>query len=204
MNNTIKLTKNQTIRLTKMIPYTETAYVALGWKTNRYRGGRDFDLDLSLFILDENRNCLDDKHFVWFQHKFTPENCIAHSGDDRNGNNDSDAEVATMQLSKMPDKAKYVSIVVTIFDHGSDQHFGLVDDAYIRILNKDKEEKVRFNISEEEATSSSVSMRFGEFERVGEEEWEFKAIGEGSSMDLEDYIIEYGLDLQYIFNKYCK
>ena len=47
----INLQKGQRISLDKSLQY---ALVGLGWDTNRYDGGYDFDLDASAFMLGEN------------------------------------------------------------------------------------------------------------------------------------------------------
>lgn len=45
----INLSKGQRIDLTKTNPGLTRAVIGLGWDTNRYDGGVDFDLDASAF-----------------------------------------------------------------------------------------------------------------------------------------------------------
>lgn len=45
----ISLSKGQKIDLTKTNPGLSKVIVGLGWDTNRYDGGNDFDLDASIF-----------------------------------------------------------------------------------------------------------------------------------------------------------
>lgn len=45
----ISLSKGQKVDLTKTNPGLTNVVVGLGWDTNKYDGGKDFDLDSSVF-----------------------------------------------------------------------------------------------------------------------------------------------------------
>lgn len=204
--NGIRLVKDERISLKKMIPYKEAAFFALTWNTNRYPGHRDFDLDLSMVCLDENEVCRDDRYFIWWAHKTAPSGALMHSGDNRvgiSGNSDDDAETIKIMLSKLPEWVKSVVAFVTIYDHQKDQHFGVVDNAYVRIMDKNHDEKVRCPLSESEKVADNISLIFGKMERVGDDEWEFVAVEEGSDMELESYIEMYGMNLRTLAEKYA-
>ena len=47
----ISLSKGEKISLRKQAPGLNNILVGLGWDTNRYDGGFDFDLDASVFML---------------------------------------------------------------------------------------------------------------------------------------------------------
>lgn len=47
----ISLQKGQKVDLTKTNPGLSNVIVGLGWDTNKYDGGHDFDLDSSIFYL---------------------------------------------------------------------------------------------------------------------------------------------------------
>ena len=47
----VSLTKGQKVDLTKGNPGLSQIMVGLGWDTNRYDGGADFDLDAAAFLL---------------------------------------------------------------------------------------------------------------------------------------------------------
>ena len=46
----INLSKGQKVDLTKSNPGLVNVTVGLGWDTNKYDGGKDFDLDSSVFL----------------------------------------------------------------------------------------------------------------------------------------------------------
>ncbi|SHK30228.1 TerD domain-containing protein [Tepidibacter formicigenes DSM 15518] len=47
----ISLVKGQKIDLTKTNPGVTKVMIGLGWDTNKYSGGFDFDLDASAFLI---------------------------------------------------------------------------------------------------------------------------------------------------------
>ena len=55
----VNLSKGQKVDLTKTNPGLSKLLVGLGWDTNKYDGGADFDLDASAFLTDENGNSVD-------------------------------------------------------------------------------------------------------------------------------------------------
>lgn len=61
----IQLSKGQRIDLTKTNPGLTKALIGLGWDTNKYTGGADFDLDASAFLVDQNDRCINDHDFVF-------------------------------------------------------------------------------------------------------------------------------------------
>lgn len=60
----IQLSKGQRVDLTKTNPGLTKAVIGLGWDTNKYSGGHDFDLDASAFLVDAHDNCVNDLDFV--------------------------------------------------------------------------------------------------------------------------------------------
>ena len=50
----INLSKGQKVDLTKSNPGLTNVTVGFGWDTNKYDGGKDFDLDSSVFLLGSN------------------------------------------------------------------------------------------------------------------------------------------------------
>ena len=59
----INLSKGQKVSLNKGV---KLALVGLGWDTNRYSGGYDFDLDASAFLLGANGKVRKDEDLVFY------------------------------------------------------------------------------------------------------------------------------------------
>lgn len=191
----ISLSKGQRVDLTKGRPSLRKLMVGLGWDTNRYDGEADFDLDASAFLLKGNGRCGKDQDFVFYGNLAHPSGAVAHSGDNRTGDGDGDDEVITVDLSKMPSDYDVVAFTVTIYDaEARAQNFGLVSNAYVRVLDSDTgEELVRYDLGEDYSTETALVM--GELYR-NNGEWKFRAVGSGYSGGLAALCRQYGIDAE--------
>lgn len=63
----INLSKGQKVDLTKTNPGLTNVVVGLGWDVNKYDGGNDFDLDSSVFLLNEAGKCASESDFIFLQ-----------------------------------------------------------------------------------------------------------------------------------------
>jgi len=61
----ISLQKGQKVDLTKTNPGLTNVVVGLGWDTNKYDGGHDFDLDSSVFLLADTGKVADQNDFIF-------------------------------------------------------------------------------------------------------------------------------------------
>lgn len=191
---TISLAKGQRIDLTKTNPGLTKAIIGLGWDTNRYSGGYDFDLDASAFLVDGNNVCTQDLDFIFYNNLQDPSGAVVHTGDNRTGEGDGDDEQIVIDFSKVPASTHKVAITVTI--HEADQrsqNFGQVSNAFVRVVNADNNEEVlRYDLGEDFSIETAVVIC--ELYRHGTE-WKFNAIGSGFSGGLGALCRNYGLSV---------
>jgi len=62
----VTLKKGQKVDLTKGNPSLKKILIGLGWDTNKYDGGYDFDLDAAAFLLGANGKVTSDDDFVFY------------------------------------------------------------------------------------------------------------------------------------------
>ena len=86
----INLQKGQRVSLDNSM---KLALVGLGWDTNRYDGGFDFDLDASAFLLGENGKLQRDEDFIFYNNLQSRNGAVVHTGDNLTGDGDGDDEV---------------------------------------------------------------------------------------------------------------
>lgn len=101
---------------------------------------------------------------------------VIHTGDNLVGSSDeeSDAEQIIVMTNEVPQRiSKILFLVSTYKGKERGQHFGLVENAYIRALDANGKEMARFEFSKEEAFENKCSMTFGELYRT-EKGWAFK------------------------------
>lgn len=187
----VNLKKGGNVSLTKEAPGLTDIVIGLGWDP-RKTDGKAFDLDASAFVLGEDGKVIDDKHLVFFNNKVSPCGNIVHNGDNLTGEGDGDDESIDSKLAALGDNIKKIAVTVTIYDaEERGQNFGQVDNAYIRVMNKaNGEEIARFDLSEDAGTETA--MIFGEIYRHNDE-WKFKAIGQGYEGGLAKLTEHYGV-----------
>lgn len=189
----ISLQKGQKIDLTKTNPGLDKILVGLGWDTNKYDGGSDFDLDASAFLLDGSGKATSDSDFVFYGNPTHPSGSVATKGDNRTGAGEGDDEQICVELSKVPANIEKIDFTVTIYEADKrNQNFGQVSNAFIRIVDEASgTELIRYDLSEDFSIETAVVC--GQLYRHNGE-WKFNAIGEGYSGGLAALCADYGLN----------
>ena len=174
----VSLQKGQKVDLTKGNPGLSKIVIGLGWDTNKYDGGSDFDLDASAFLLNANGKVSSDADFIFYNNLTGGNNSVTHTGDNRTGEGDGDDEQIKVDLSKVPASIDKIAFTCTIHDAESrKQSFGQVSNAFIRIVDEvTNQEVMKFDLGEDFSIETAVV--FGEIYRNGAE-WKFNAIGRG-------------------------
>jgi tellurium resistance protein TerD len=190
----ISLQKGQKVDLTKTNPGLTNVLVGLGWDTNKYDGGGDFDLDAAAFLLGENAKITADTDFVFYNNKNHPSGAVTHMGDNLTGEGDGDDEQIIIDLAKVPANIAKIDFTVTIYDaENRKQNFGQVQNAFIRIVNKDSgEELIRYDLGEDFSIETAVIT--AELYR-NNGEWKFNAIGSGFAGGLSALCRNFGCSM---------
>lgn len=190
----VVLKKGQKVDLTKGDSGIKNIMIGLGWDTNKYDGGQEFDLDASAFICGENGKVLSDENFVFYNNPIDPSKSIVYGGDNRTGEGDGDDETISIELEKVPANVARINFSVTIHDAlQRSQNFGQVTNSYIRVVNTDNNnELLRFDLGEDFSIETAVVV--AEIYRHGGE-WKFNAIGSGFEGGLESLCKNFGVNV---------
>ncbi len=189
----ISLQKGGNLSLSKTDPSLREVLVGLGWEA-RSTTGADFDLDASLFMVQENGKVRGDHDFIFYNQLTSTCGAVEHTGDNKTGAGDGDDEALKIRLADVPAEIKRLVIAVTIHDaEARRQSFGMVQDAFVRVVNLDTNaEIVRFDLSEDYSTETA--MIFAEIYRHNGE-WKFRAVGQGYAGGLAALATEHGVDI---------
>ncbi|PIE83311.1 MAG: chemical-damaging agent resistance protein C [Candidatus Contendobacter odensis] len=189
----VSLQKGGNVSLSKEAPGLKKVNFGLGWDL-RKTDGTDFDLDASAFVLDSNGKVLSDQHFVFYNNTKDPSGAVLHQGDNRTGEGEGDDEVIEVSLDQLTPNITKIAFVVTIHDADArNQSFGQVSNAYIRALNAEGGQEIaRYDLSED--ASTETAMIFGELYRHNNE-WKFKAIGQGYAGGLGAVASDFGVNM---------
>lgn len=190
----INLQKGQKVDLTKGNPGLKKLMVGLGWDTNKYDGGADFDLDAAAFLITESGKVGTDTDFVFYGNLKHASESVVHMGDNLTGEGDGDDEQILVDLTKVPANITKVAFTVTIYDADvRRQNFGQVSNAYIRIVDESTNtELIRYDLGEDFSIETAVVV--GELYKNGAE-WKFNAIGSGFQGGLAALCRNYGVNV---------
>lgn len=166
--------------------------VGLGWDTNRYDGGSDFDLDASAFLVKEDGKVRSDSDFIFYGNK--EGSGVTHTGDNRTGDGDGDDEKIIVDLNSVPADVQKIAFTVTIYEAESrSQNFGMVENSYIRVVDEATgTELIRYDLGEDYSIETAVVV--GELYR-NNGEWKFNAVGSGFQGGLAALCANYGVNV---------
>ena len=143
---------------------------------------QDIDCDASVILCGENGKIIsqDTKQCcVYYGNLIHPSGAITHQGDNLTGGGEGDDEQIMVDLSRLPSNIYKLVFVVNIYDANvRKQHFGMIRNAFIRLVDigGKQNEICRFNLTED--YSGRTGMVVGEiYKKDGE--WKFNAIGQG-------------------------
>lgn len=184
----VNLQKGQKVDLTKGNAGLRRVMVGLGWdeapqQSRGLFGGlfggktQDIDCDAIAFLLDANGRIASRQDVVFFNNLKHPSGCVVHQGDNLTGAGDGDDEQIMVDLSRLPAQYQRIVILVSIYQATDrKQHFGMIQNAFIRLVDADtNKELCIYNLSEN--YQGMTAMVFGEVYRYNGE-WKFNAIGQ--------------------------
>ena len=173
----INLSKGQKVDLTKGNPGLTKIMVGLGWDVNAFDSGSAFDLDAAAFLLGASGKCPTERDFIFYGNLKHSTGAVEHMGDNLTGAGDGDDEQILVELPKLGNAYSKIVFVVNIYQAMQrKQHFGMIKNAFIRLVDAEKGvELCRYNLSEN--YDGKTAMIFGEI-YLYNGEWKFNAIGE--------------------------
>ncbi len=108
---------------------------------------------------------------------------IVHTGDNLTGEGDGDDEQIIVKLNSLPQRIDKILFLVCIYNGQKlNQHFGQVENAFIRACDANGKEIARYSLSNTSELNGMRSLLFGEMYRH-QENWKFRAIGNPESTD---------------------
>ncbi|MBS1570952.1 MAG: TerD family protein [Bacteroidetes bacterium] len=186
-----------------------TVTVGLGWDVRQKQSGflgkifggkeEEYDLDAIAFLLDSNGKVADlgrtvqaqngrqvglyGGDVIFFNSLKHPSGHIWLTGDNRTGAGDGDDEQIIVKLDSLSEKYQKILFVVSIYQgRQNNQHFGMVENAFIRAVDNRGKEIAKFSLSGDSTYNGVCSMVFAEVYRHNGD-WKFRAIGEPHHTD---------------------
>lgn len=182
----VSLQKGQKVSLTKENAGLQKVLVGLGWDPQTSQKGlfggllagvSNIDCDAMAFLLDEKERIAAPKDIIYYGNCTHRSGCVKHRGDNLTGKGEGDDEQIFIDLLNLPPQYQKIVIAASIYQANvRRQHFGMIRNAFIRLVNADSGQEICiYNLSENYDGMRSVI--FGELYRHNGE-WKFSAIGQ--------------------------
>jgi tellurium resistance protein TerD len=187
MSNPISLKKGESINLRKKAAAVSKIMIGLGWEV---RSGGVLDIDVSVFMVNTHQKLPKSECLIFYNNLKSPDGAVQHTGHNRTGQGDGDDEMILANLPLIAPEITELIFVVSIYEAAEKrQHFGLLKEAYIRIVDVATQQGlVNFDLDEEFGFYTDIE--FGRLQRINNE-WYFKATGIGGKSGLQSYVDKY-------------
>ncbi|EAW38103.1 TerD family protein [Lyngbya sp. PCC 8106] len=194
---TINLKKGQSIVLDKSEYDLSKLTMGLGWDVAKPKGliegllGKtvDFDLDGYALLLNRSGKLKNYKEdVIYYAHLESKDQTIVHSGDNLTGEGKGDDEQILVYLNSLSEAYERIILGVNIYEGlARKQHFGMVENAFVRAVDASGIEIARYSLSGEASYEGKISMLMGEVYKDNEQ-WKFKALGSPIQSDLNGIV----------------
>ncbi|MGV8984142.1 TerD family protein [Clostridium sp.] len=191
ITKSIKLGKGQKLSLSQNAKNLSKLIVTLDYNaiTN---GHNDFDLDVSVFMVDINDKTIE-KDFIFYENIKSTCGGIVIKADYNTSLKDAYNESIQLNLNLIPLHIKKLAFTVTIYEAAErNQNFGKLSEGYFRIIAGDSKQEV-LNYKFNENLSIETAMVVAEIYRY-KDEWKINCIGSGFRGGLEALCDNYGIE----------
>lgn len=183
----VSLQKGQKVSLSKDNAGLAKVIVGLGWdEAKPAKKGffapkpQPIDCDASAIMLTNGKLISPREDVVYFNNLKHKTGTVQHMGDNLTGAGEGDDEQIMIDLDSVPQQYDKIVVVVTIYQAVQrKQHFGMIQNAFIRIVDaRNNTELCKYNLSEN--YDNMTAMIFGEIYR-NNGEWKFNAVGQATT-----------------------
>ncbi|WP_182419997.1 TerD family protein [Bartonella sp. HY038] len=201
----VSLRKGQGVSLRKNDYDLSLVTIGLGWDVNEEKKGflggifskkkDEYDLDVIAFLcnasgkivsqgnIENGKPTLVGGDIIFFNNLKHKSGQIWLTGDNRTGAGDGDDEQIIAKLNTLDPQYEKIVFIVQIYNGQKlNQHFGKINNAFIRAVDARNVEMARFDLSGGVAFNGQCSMVFAELIRESNG-WKLNAIGAPSPSD---------------------
>lgn len=191
----VNLSKGQKVNLSKQSYGLSRVMVGLGWDEvqqstgffGRRKKTEDIDCDAFAILLGYDGTLINhatklSECTVFFGNLVWPNGSIRHMGDNLTGAGEGDDEQIFVDLNNVPPEVGCIVFAVNIYEaFKRNQHFGMIQNAFIRVVDFDRQiELCRFNLSEN--YTNMTALVAGAIMRTNDG-WEFKTDGQAARVE---------------------
>ncbi|MGB3513531.1 MAG: TerD family protein [Microcoleaceae cyanobacterium] len=125
---------------------------------------------------------------VYYGHLESKDRTVIHSGDNLTGEGEGDDEQIVLKLNSIPEQYQKIILGVSIYQAKErKQHFGMVENSFVRAVDHKGIEIARYTLSGNGTYDGKISMLMGELFRDNGP-WKFSALGHPLDTDLNGVV----------------
>ncbi|MCU1617167.1 MAG: stress protein [Frankiales bacterium] len=177
-----EMPKGANVSLAALSEDAGSVIVSLSWSS----AAGDGDADVSVLLLDSNGKVRSDADFFFYNNPAAADGSVQLLGKTPTANGNEDR--ISLDLSAMQADVQHVIVAASRYD---DAGFGDLEDLRMTLADGAGENLIGFSINDASVESAFI---FGELYRRNEE-WKFRAIGQGYETGLAGLATDYGIDV---------
>lgn len=191
-----RLEKGFNISLTKLAPKANAFFIELDWSDNQ-QIKETFDIDGSCFLLDENDRVRSNHDFIFYNQKLDPDRAVYLIEDFNQVLQGCDKTGFSIDLNQLSAEISHIVFCLTIHNaEEKQQNFNMLDWVSLTLIEQENLEEVAcFRC--EQGFGQETAILVGEIYRHNNE-WKFKAIGQGYNNGLGALAENFGVLLDKV------
>jgi len=167
--------------------------INLEWTPNDFLSSESFDVDLTVFLLNNEGKVTSEHDFIFFNNLTNEDQSVTHSGDNIEQQDGKLKEEVKIKLDELAEDYQRVVFAVSINMDEKNINFGQISNAKLAVSDfNTKESVISYDLTEDFSFDTAIVM--GEFERE-EDEWTFKSLIQ-SFNNLEEISERFGLSVR--------
>lgn len=196
----LKLAKGGKLKLTKDGVSLSNIRLDLSWGAKVFDSQKDFDLDLTLFLLSPDAKLPfgrgREDWTAYYGQTVLCGGAVKHSGDERTGKKEGVDEYVKIALDKLPPEVTSAHAVVTIHEAVErGQNFGGVRESKCALVDEDTGDVlVEVDLTNTPALAVATATLFVELNKGADGNWTFGNVSEGFNKGLGEFMSIYGIE----------
>jgi len=192
----LKLERGANFSLTKIIPNAANFFVGLDWPTNP-QASDAFDIDGSCFLLSEKNRVRDNQDFIFYNQRQDADQSVYLLEDNDQLQFSRGKTGFGVDLTRMPAEISRVVFCLTLHNaEEKQQSFSMLDWLSLNLVDQETLTEIAAFRCEQELNKETAIL-CGELYRYNQE-WKFKAIGQGYNNGLGALAENFGVVLDNV------
>ncbi|RFU69020.1 stress protein [Peribacillus saganii] len=179
------LVKGQRLNLTQQFPDINKLTISISWEIKPGYVSSLYDMDVSVFMLNEQRKIPAEEYFVFYNNAKSPDNALYLSGKETNSNQ----QTITINFAEISKEVSEMVFVLTIHDADSaQQDFSHLN--FVKMSASDSENNQQLFTFVQDQFTKETACELASLYRK-DSAWRFNPVGQGYHAGLQEFLHQY-------------